>query len=198
MKSLIPIFALLFTVVACNPKSDEPEVLADRYEESPQKQVHKEIPQEIQQKSQTWDKEPISVFGIPFSTSKKEVAKRFELYSCNKSRIMEICHFNHKLSDVNLRCTIAFSEKSGMQHVRAVFSEYDRESLLSILSKAYGRPHFTVPDAEDPAKIWGHDWRGENVNVSFIGESFSITTKRFLKEIEESKKSKINSAAKEL
>jgi hypothetical protein len=181
-----------------NIRSDDPDDLAGAYEESPQIQVQRDTLKEIQERSHVWDKEPTSVFGIPFGTSKKEVAKRFELYGCNKSKIMEICHFNHKLSDVNLRCTVAFSDKNGMQHVRAVFSEYDREILLSVLSKVYGRPHFTVPDAEDPAKIWGNDWRGRSVTVTFLGESFSITTKLFLKEIEESKRRTINSAAEEL
>jgi hypothetical protein len=85
-----------------------------------------------------------------------------------------------------------------MQHIRANFPEHDKEMILSMLSKAYGRPHITMPDAEDPAKTWGHDWIGKNVNVTIIGSSFSITTKLFYKEVEDSKKRQINSAAKEL
>jgi hypothetical protein len=198
MKSVVAIFLLLIYVGACNRKSDEGEV-SRRFSEQPtQMEVQTETEQKAQQKYETWDREPASVFGIPFGASKREVSKRFKLNACSKSTVMEICQFDHKLSNVNLRCTVAFSPKNGMQHVRASFSERDKEIVLSMLLKAYGRPHFTLPDAEAPAKPWGHDWRGKNVDVTIIGESFSITTKLFYKEIEESKKRQINSAAKEL
>jgi hypothetical protein len=198
MKSVIAVFLLLIYMDACNNKqSNESRLRGNSEQKAIQMQVQTET-DKIQQKNDAWYQEPTSVFGIPFGASKQEVAKKFTLYGCRWSTVMEICQFNHKLSNVNLRCTIAFSSKSGMQHIRANFSKYHKQIVLSMLSKAYGPPHFTLPDSDDPAKTWGHDWRGKNVDVSFTNESFSITTKLFHKEVEETTKKQINSAAQEL
>ena len=155
MKSFLPILVLLIWLVACNSKSHEPVGSAETREKPAQTQVHREAKKEVQAKYRTWDKEPTSVFGIRFGTSKKKVEKIFTLYGCTRSTIMEICKFNHELGDVHLICTVAFSSKSGMQHVRATFPGYERETVLSVLSIAYGQPHLTLPDAENPAKTWG-------------------------------------------
>jgi hypothetical protein len=198
MKSLTPILLLLISLLISNSKSDDSVVQAQAIDSEMPYLIQRETKKELRENSDIWDQEPTSIFGVPFGTPKTEVAKRFRLSGCSKSTVMEICHFAYKLSEVNLRCTVAFSSKNGMQHVRANFPENDHKIVLSALLKVYGPPHFTLADAEDSAKTWGQDWRGKNVDVSLMRESFSITTKLFHKEIEESKKRQINSAANEL